>query len=211
MTIAAQQCRIYIESMYPRTPISRKSCRNTASGSISQHSAYAVTESDPSGYDSNALDIFGPGKTATPPDQRWVQAIVDDLSRNLAAWSIRKIIWLTDARHQNHAHIDFYPMIREPKWCNRDITPRWRYSDGTTIDTRDPEPENGRYNGEEPPVVELTDEQWFATLRRQDITRLAFVGVITDDEAAYFNGPAVDPADMTNLRIAVQVRLPIWS
>lgn len=40
MTIAARQLREYIETTWPGTPISRFACRDTASGGISQHSAY---------------------------------------------------------------------------------------------------------------------------------------------------------------------------
>lgn len=152
MTIAAAQCREYILRQFPKTPISRKACRDTAGGAISQHSAWGVTDSDPSGYDSNALDIFGPSKSRSAGDQAWIQAVVDDLlgDDGGARWSIRKIIWRDGGAHENHAHVDFYPMITVHKWCNRDIVPIWEYSDESgrgTIATRDPEPENGRYEG----------------------------------------------------------------
>jgi len=143
MTIAARQLREYIEATWPGTPISRFACRDTASGDISQHSAYK-------GYDSNALDVFGPGKTSGPADQAHIQAIVDTiLADGISKWSIRKILWL-QKDHYNHAHIDFYPMITMHKWCGGPETPTWRYSRGhvpATVTTRDPMPENGLYDG----------------------------------------------------------------
>lgn len=143
MTQAAKQCREYVERTYPGTPISRFACRNTASGGISQHSAY-------NGYDSNALDIFGPDKSASEADQRYIQRIVDDLTAHLTDWSIRAILWKDGGAHENHAHVDFYPMITMKKWCGGPETPTWKYSAGhepATVTTREPEPENGRYYG----------------------------------------------------------------
>ena len=163
MTIAAKQCREYIVRQFPGTPISRYSCRDTAGGDISQHSARGVTESDPTGYDSNALDIYGPSKGRGPGDQAWIQTIVDDLlgDDNGARWSIRKIIWKDGGRHENHAHVDFSPMITVHMWCNRDIVPYWEYWLGTPggVTTRDPEPENGRYGGE--PTMDVYPEYVF--------------------------------------------------
>jgi hypothetical protein len=143
MTQAAEQCREYIEAKYPDTPIGRFACRNTAGGYISQHSAYK-------GYDSNALDIFGPDKSKSAEDQAWIQIIVDDLLPDLDKWSGRKILWRDGGAHENHAHIDFYPMITMRKWCGGPETPTWRYSKGhqpATVTTRDPMPENGLYDG----------------------------------------------------------------
>lgn len=150
MTRAAEQCREYIEAKWPGTPIGRFSCRDTASGYISQHSAY-------NGYDSNALDIWGPNKSGDPIDTAWVQAIVDDLTPNLEAWSGRKILWQIPL-HYEHAHIDFYPMCLEHKWCGRNIVPEWEYSDNSTVASIDPDPENGEYHGEEGTMPEA---QWF--------------------------------------------------
>jgi len=147
MTIATKQCREYVAAKWPDAPISRKSCRDTAGGSISQHSSYGATDSDRSGYDSNAIDIFAPGHGSDPASQAYIQRIVDDLTSSLTSWSIRKIIWKDGGAHENHAHVDFYPMCRTRKWCN-DGTPTWRYSDGREVTTRDPEPENGLFTGE---------------------------------------------------------------
>ena len=149
MTQAAEQCREYIEAKWPGTPIGRFACRDTASGYISQHSAY-------NGYDSNALDIFGPNKSGDPIDTAWIQEIVDDLTPNLERWSGRKILW-QQPLHYNHAHIDFYPMCLEHKWCGRSITPEWEYSDHTTIASIDPLPENGEYHGGE---TTMPTTQW---------------------------------------------------
>lgn len=155
MTIAARQCREYIQRNWPDAPISRKSCRDTADGYISQHSSYGATESDPHGYDSNALDIFAPGYGRDPDSQAYIQEIVDDLLDHQLEWSIRKILFKNNAAHMNHAHVDFYPMCATHKWCNGPSV-TWRYSNGTTTHERDPEPENGRYTGEDG----MPQEQW---------------------------------------------------
>ena len=144
MTQAAEQCRVWIISEYPGTPVSRFACRNTASGGISQHSAYG----SPGGIDSNAIDVFGPGHTDGAQDQAWIQAIVDTINNDGKwKWSIRKILWRDGGAHENHAHIDFYPMVREKKWCGAAWTPSWKHSNGSTVSTRDPQPENGIYDG----------------------------------------------------------------
>lgn len=154
MTIAAWQLAEWIEQNYPEAPISRFACRNTASGAISQHSAYGSPRQPGQTKDhSNALDVFGPGKTTGASDQAYVQAIVDAIRADgITKWSIRRIIWRDGGAHENHAHIDFYPMIRERMWCGKSWVPSWRYSDGSVIATRDPEPENGRYDGGEAPA-----------------------------------------------------------
>lgn len=143
MTRAAEQCREWIEAEFPGTPIGRFACRNTSSGGISQHSAYK-------GYDSNALDVYGPHKSSGDTDQAWVQAIVDTIKADGEdKWSIRKILWLVTS-HYNHAHIDFYPMITMKKWCGGPETPTWKYQRGhstSTVTTRDPLPQNGLYDG----------------------------------------------------------------
>ncbi len=144
MTVAAQQCREWIVKEFPGTRISRFACRNTAKGGISQHSAYK-------GYDSNAIDVFGPGKTRNATDQAHIQAIVDTIKADgERKWSIRKILWRDGGAHENHAHIDFYPMITMRKWCGGPETPRWRYKLGhlpAYVKTRDPMPQNGLYDG----------------------------------------------------------------
>ena len=144
MTQAAQQCREYLVVKYPGARISRRACRNTSSGAISQHSAYKAGD-----FDSNALDIMGVVGGSWDTNVALIQKVVDDLTPNLHEWSIRKIIWQAP-NHYGHAHIDFYPMIAIHKWCaTRNVTPPWRYSDGHTERHRDPEPENGPYNGED--------------------------------------------------------------
>ncbi len=151
MTQAAKQCREYLEAEFPGVRISRRACRNTTSGAISQHSAYNSGD-----YDSNALDIMGIQGGHWGSNVALIQKVVDDLTPNLHDWSIRKIIWQAPA-HYGHAHIDFYPMINIHKWCaTRGVTPPWRYSDGTIVYHDDPEPENGPYNGEDI----MPTEQW---------------------------------------------------
>ena len=144
MTVAAEQCRLWIITEYPGTPVSRFACRNTASGGISQHSAYG----SPGGIDSNAIDVFGFGKSDSATDQAHIQAIVDTIRNDGEwKWSIRKILWLDGGAHENHAHIDFYPMIRDKMWCGKEWDPSWKFENGTTIITRDPQPQNGIYDG----------------------------------------------------------------
>lgn len=147
MTIAARQCREWIVKEFPGTPISRFACRNTSSGAISQHSAYGSPTPPGSLSDSNAIDVFGPKKTSSPSDQAHIQKIVDALNLNADQWSIRKIIWRDGGAHENHAHIDFLPMIGIRKWCGGPETPPWRLSTGDTVVTRNPEPEFGRFDG----------------------------------------------------------------
>lgn len=145
MTIAAEQCRTYLEDKYPGVRISRRKCKDTTSGGISQHSAY-----QPGDYDSNALDIMGgPLGWSWEENVELIQKIVDDLNENLTDWSIRKILWKV-AAHFGHAHIDFLPMIDIHKWCATvGVTPAWEYSDGHLERHSDPEPENGRYDGDD--------------------------------------------------------------
>jgi hypothetical protein len=143
MTKAAEQCRLFIISEFPGTPVSRFACRNTANGGISQHSAFGSP-----GIDSNAIDVFGPGKSARADDQAWIQAIVDTIKADgEQKWSIRKILWKDGGDHEDHAHIDFLPMITIKKWCGKPQTPTWRLSNGKIVTTRDPQPENGLYDG----------------------------------------------------------------
>ncbi len=152
MTIAVEQCREYIDANWPGVRISRQSCRDTASGFISQHSAY-----QPGDYDSNALDIMG-GPTGWTWEQNveLIQAVVDDIGPYSTAWSVRKILWQVPL-HYGHAHIDFYPMIDMARWCSTfDITPAWKYSDGHTERHLNPSPENGAYNG----ASTMPTQQW---------------------------------------------------
>ena len=157
MTQAAEQCRSFVEAEFPGVRISRRSCRDTDAGGISQHSAY-----QPGDYDSNALDIMG-GPHGWTWDQNvaLIQEIVDRLTPKLHEWSIRKILWQVPP-HYGHAHIDFYPMIDIHRWCStRNVEPPWKYSDGHTERHLDPEPENGEYHGEDT----MPKQQWDAMIR----------------------------------------------
>jgi len=151
MSEAAKQCRKWIEAEYPGVRVSRKSCRDTAGGSVSQHSSYKSGEGS---YDSNALDIFGPEELDYDAERAFVDEIVKALEAHEDAWSIRLILWNTTA-HYGHAHIDFWPTCLEHKWCGRAIRPQWRYSDGTIRRSVNPDPENGTYQGpqEEPELM----------------------------------------------------------
>ena len=182
MTKAAEQCRVWVEAEFPGTPIGRFACRNTANGGISQHSAYK-------GYDSNALDIFGPDKSTSHADQVWIDAIVNAIvTDGEDKWSIRKIIWKDDGRHENHAHIDFYPMITMKKWCGDSRVPTWKYERGhspSTITTRDPMPQNGLYDGSgsepidppdvpTPPSDEEDDMKEYITAQQKNLNTAGF-------------------------------------
>ena len=144
MTKAAEQCREWIEAEYPGTPISRFAGRNTASSGNPQHSASK-------GYDANALEVFGTNKSSSDADQAHIQTIVDTIKADGEdKWSIRKILWQDGGAHENHAHIDFYPMITLKKWCGGPETPTWRYESGQSpshVTTSDPRPQNGLYDG----------------------------------------------------------------
>lgn len=144
MTIAARQCREHLVATFPGVRISRNSCRNTAEGGITQHSAFG----GPDPYDSNALDIMGgPYGWTRQQNIDLIQKIVDYLEEHLTEWSIRKILWKVHD-HFGHAHIDFYPMIEWPShWCGGPETPIWEKSNGSTFKSRNPQPENGLYDG----------------------------------------------------------------
>lgn len=220
MTIAAKQLREAIVAEFPGTRISRKACRPTAGGFISQHSAYGGEEP----YDSNALDVMG-GPLGYTWDENVarIQAIVDWLQGDLEAWSIRKILWQVHD-HYGHAHIDFYPMLEWPdRWCGGPETPRWRLSDGSTVYSRNPEPENGRYIGDD----KMTLDRWVTRLRPEDIDQMGAVGILKPAEVIYFRPMLVDVlalpsdaerseavndagADWQNLRDAYDVRAPLY-
>ena len=171
MTQAAEQCREYIEAKYPGVRISRLACRDTTKGDISQHSAY-------DGYDSNALDIMGVVGGTWDENVALIQEIVDDLNTHLEEWSIRKILWQV-AKHYGHAHIDYYPMITMHKWCGGPETPTWRLSNGETITTRDPAPENGPYDGSDTMPADPYDppDSW----AREDWTWAENAHIMTED------------------------------
>lgn len=192
MTIAAKQLRTHLLTQFPGIRISRNACRYTASGGITQHSAYG----GPEPYDSNALDIMG-GPIGWNRAQNLVliQQVVDYVTPRRGDWSINKILWQV-ADHYGHAHLDFYPRIISPaRWCGGPETPTWAYSYDATIKTRNPEPENGRYNGDiDMTYAELraaefdmwTDENIIENFDRgrfQDKNRSAFIEYWVTDRA----------------------------
>ena len=143
MSRAAKQCRKWVEANYPGVRISRKSCRDTAGGGVSQHSAF------PSGtgaYDSNAIDIFGPEELPYDEERAFVQVIVDQLEQHREEWSIRLLLWNV-ADHYGHAHVDFWPTCLDHMWCGKTETSRWRKQNGIMYRSGDPDPDNGDYNG----------------------------------------------------------------
>ena len=160
MSEAAKQCRKWIETEYPGVRISRKACRDTAGGSVSQHSAY---KSGVGSYDSNALDIFGPEELDYDEERSFVAGIVEALEAVRDRWSIRLVLWDVPG-HTGHAHVDFWPTCLEHQWCGREIKPQWRYSDGTIQRSVSPDPENGYYTG--PTEEELMPRSLFEDMIR---------------------------------------------
>jgi hypothetical protein len=144
MSRAAKQLHEWIDEKFPGTRVSRYSCRDTASGAVSQHSAKRADE-----YDSNALDIMGDvlGSTWAENVAR-IQEVVDAIEPYREEWSIRLILWQVPD-HFGHCHIDFWPTCHEHKWCGRDIQPLFMWSDGSYEYTQDPDPEYGDYSGDE--------------------------------------------------------------
>jgi len=141
MSVAAKQCREYLEATFPGIRISRRSCRDTVGGSISQHSAYEAGE-----YDSNALDIMGVEGGNWAENVALIHRVVGDLNQWRDRWSIRLILWQVPD-HFGHAHIDFWPTLIYPhKWCGGPTDPTWKLSNGATVYDRIPEPENGRFD-----------------------------------------------------------------
>ena len=198
MTRAAEQCREYIEDKYPGVRIGRLACRDTAGGSISQHSAF-------DGYDSNALDIMGGVAGSTRAENiKLIQEIVDDLTLNLEAWSIRKILWKV-ADHYGHAHVDYYPMCLTHKWCGRAMTPEWELSDLSTFFSRDPDPENGEYHGED-------DMKWSDIVADATWAKAWEDGFIEGDPAVmpdyYFaDGPATEDEKKNGYNVIMQAQM----
>ena len=225
MSRGAKQCREYLEDKYPGIRISRKSCRDTAGGSVSDHSAYRYGE-----YDSNAIDIMGPSLSwgySYRETQAWLDIVYADIMGHYAEWSFRLVLWRV-ADHYGHIHCSFLPQCLEHKWCGRRIEPTWRLSDGTLIVTDDPDPENGPYDGPqpvpEPPVEEgqmPTLEIFTIYVRKVDIEKMGADGLITPNEVEYFTGSALwedddkkrdlDHPDWNNLYNAYRVRAPIWA
>jgi len=189
MTIAAAQLREYLEAKYPGVRISRKACRDTAGGSVSQHSAF-------DGYDSNALDIMGGSTSGTAwtrsENIALIELIVADILTHRDEWSIRLVLWKVPD-HFGHAHVDFWPTILVHKWCGGPDDPTWALSNGDTITTRDPEPENGPYEGK----ATMTYSDWanglFDLLNDDEIQDLFDAGYIEGD-------PAIVVAYWANLR-----------
>lgn len=200
MTIAAEQCRLWILDAFPGTPISRFACRDTASGRVSQHSAYG----SPGSIDSNALDVFGPGKSSQPGDQAWIQAIVDTIENDgRHKWSIRQIVWLDGGAHENHAHIDFYPYIRESMWCGKSWDPTWQHSRSSgkgVITSRNPQPENGLYDGSgsEPIPTPPGDDMQDYVRAQQENLNAAGITDMNGDELAVdgIYGPKTQSAQL---------------
>ena len=158
MTIAAKQCHAYLVDAHPGVRIGRRNCRLTSRGGISQHSAYGSADA---GH-ANAIDVMGGSGLTTSQNYALIERIVGDLTEHRTDWSIRSILWQV-RDHYTHAHIDFWPKIVWPsKWCGGPQVPSWRLPNGTIIKTRDPEPMNGRYEGTDMWIRDITDSTWKA-------------------------------------------------
>ena len=143
MSRAMRQLHEWILREFPEARISRKNCRDTTSGAVSQHSSYEYGE-----YDSNAIDIMGgPVGWTWAENVALIDKIVTEVRKNKDEWSIRLILWQT-ANHFGHAHVDMWPTCTTHEWCGRrDVDPLWETSTGVTFTSRDPDPENGDYEG----------------------------------------------------------------
>ena len=167
---------------YPGIRISRKNCRDTAGGSVSQHSVYRWGE-----YDSNALDIMGASLAlglSYRETQEWLDDVYAFIAGNRQEWSIRIMLWRVPDHH-GHIHIDHYPTCLEHVWCGRDITPRWAYSTGETFTATDPAPENGEYHGPE-------DDMTYDQLRAAEFDHWTDENIIEAYDAGMFQDPNRD-------------------
>jgi len=144
MSIAARQLAEHLTGTYSGIRISRNSCRPTANGSISQHSAYG----GPDPYYSNAIDLFAPATLSRIDQQDWLDVVYGDIDGLREEWSVRLMLWRVKD-HYGHIHVDFWPTLIAPTlWCGSAVLPTWVYSHGTQFTSRNPEPENGRYDGD---------------------------------------------------------------
>lgn len=191
MTIASAQLHTYLTATYPGVRLSRNSCRTTAGGSISQHSAYG----GPDPYHSNAIDVMG-GPSGWTFDQNveLIQQIVDDIDSRRDRWSIRLILWQVHD-HYGHAHVDFYPtMVWPEKWCGTLETPKWRFSHGGYVYSRNPMPENGLYDGGDDMAFEDLAAAEFDYWTDQNIIDAYDAGMFEDPNRDgfinYWTGPA---------------------
>ena len=179
MSIAAKQLREDLEEMFPGIRIGRYSCRDTAGGSISQHSAKASGE-----YDSNALDIMGgPHGWSWDENVALIQQVVNYVRAHLHDYSVNQVLWQVPD-HFGHAHIDFSPMCVVHTWCGKTPTTQWEYSDGRPLTASIPEPENGRYEREA--EMALTLRRWVDMIRVEDLEQMGVVGILTDSEVPYY-------------------------
>ena len=179
MSQAAKQLRRRLLIEFPGIRIGRKNCRDTAGGSVSQHSSYQYGE-----YDSNALDVMGPslalGYTYTET-QEWLDTVYAFIDGHRQEWSIRIMLWRVPDHH-GHIHIDHYPTCLEHEWCGRDIVPRWAYSTGETFTAKDPAPENGEYHGPE-------DDMTYNQLRAAEFDHWTDENIIEAYDAGMFQDP----------------------
>ena len=212
MSQAAKQLREALEERYPGIRISRKSCRNTAGGSVSQHSSYYYGS-----YDSNALDIMGAplvwGLTYTET-QEYLDEVYAWIEPHRNEWSIWALLWRVPD-HYGHIHCDFSPRCMEPKWCGRLIVPRWKYLSGDTFTAEDPAPENGEYHGpEEEPEMPLAFwdwiEGWVRGMDEEHIRKLHTAGVLVGD-VDYWIDLLDTPADPAWRYMYPRVQASVWA
>jgi hypothetical protein len=211
MSQASQQLREALMVEFPGIRIGRKACRNTAGGSVSQHSAYYYGS-----YDSNAIDIMGAPliwKLSYRETQEYLDEVYEWIDGHRHEWSIRVMFWRI-ADHFGHIHCDFWPTCEEAKWCGRHITPRWSYSSGNTFIAEDPDPENGEYHGpqEEDMTAVFNDwvEGWVAGLDEEHVRKLHTAGVIRGD-VEYWVALLQQPDDPAWRYFYPRAQASVWS
>jgi len=182
MSQASYQLRTSLMEQFPGIRIGRKACRNTAGGSVSQHSSYPYGS-----YDSNAIDIMGAPLVwglSYRETQEYLDVVYAWINEHRQEWSVRIMLWRVPDHH-GHIHCDFWPTCEEPKWCGRRIVPYWSYSNGDTFTAEDPTPENGEYYGpqEEDMTQVFNDwvEGWVAGMDEEHVRKLHTAGIIQGD------------------------------
>ena len=192
MSIAATQLRHYLEGKYPGIRISRYACRDTAGGSVSQHSAFDGVPDDQGIVDSNALDVMGAARDldlSYTETQEWLDVVYEDVMSHAFDWSIRLALWRVPD-HYGHIHWDLWPTCTTRRWCaDPAVTPMWESSTGAYTVTIRPDPENGEYHG---PTTEGTDVDYIAwangmfdLIDDDEITALFQAGFIRGDPDEY--------------------------
>ena len=149
MTLAATQIEQVLEPRFPGIRFGRVNCRLIAGSELwSQHSW-------PGG---NARDLYAPEDHDDP--MGFLDEVNTFLSWNVEALSIRLILWRC-RNHYSHIHADFWPTGINTPPCAGGVE-RYRWSDGHTAMTNNPDPENGYYQ----PPEELMPRELFEEMIR---------------------------------------------